>query len=76
MLSDTRWGLILRILLAGILIALLNLAPRPHAMRQALDQARQALQREDLAAAFNHTALAAKQAPWRFDLSLLRAAER
>jgi tetratricopeptide (TPR) repeat protein len=73
MLSDTRWGLILRILLAGILIALLNLAPRPHAMRQALDQARQALQREDLAAAFSHTALAAEQAPWRFDLPLLAA---
>jgi tetratricopeptide (TPR) repeat protein len=73
MLPDLPWRAILRTLLAVILIALLNLAPRPHAFRQGLDQASQAIQRSDYATALNQTTIAAEQIPWRFDLPLLSA---
>lgn len=73
MLSDTRWGLLLRLLLIGALVALLNLAPRPHTLRLALDQARRAQLREDYPTASSQTILAAEQLPWRLDLPLLAA---
>ena len=71
--SDTRWGLILRLLLAAVLVALLNLAPRPHALRQALDGARRAALRQAYTTAYSQAALAAELAPRRLDLSLLAA---
>ena len=70
---DIDWGIILRLLLAGVLVAMLNLAPRPHAIRQALDQARQEVSNADFPAAFTHVESAAEQIPWRFDLSILAA---
>jgi len=73
MIPDFPWRTILRVLLAVILVALLNLAPRPHALRQAMDQANQAIQQGDYATAFKQTALAAEQMPWRYDLPLLAA---
>lgn len=73
MLPDLPWRAILRILLAIILVGLLGLAPRPHASRQALEQASLAIQRSDYATAFEQTSLATELIPWRFDLPYLAA---
>ncbi len=73
MLPDLPWRVILRVLLAVTLIVLLNLAPRPHALRQAMEQANQAIQESDYTTAFKQTALAAEKTPRRFDLTLLAA---
>ena len=71
--SDTRWGLILRLMLAAVLVALLSLAPRPHALRQALDETRRAVLREAYTTAYSQAVLAAELAPQRLDLPLLAA---
>lgn len=73
MFPDLPWRAVLRILLTAILIALLNLAPRPHAVRQAMDQASQAIQYNDYAAAFTQITHAGEKIPWRLDLPLLAA---
>jgi tetratricopeptide (TPR) repeat protein len=66
-------GVTLRVLLVAILIAMLGMAPRPHALREALDHARQELNRNDLPAALNQIEMAVIQAPWRIDLTVLAA---
>jgi len=71
MLQDRPWGLFLRLLLVGILIALLDLAPRPHILRLAMDAARRESSRNNLPATFENISQAADQAPWRPDLLTL-----
>ena len=69
--SNPDWGLLLRCLLVIILIALLGLSPTPHNARQAMEQARRAM--DDNAP--GRAAAALEQAwsyfPWRIDLRLL-----
>jgi tetratricopeptide (TPR) repeat protein len=73
MLEDRTWGAYLRILLVAMLITLLNLAPRPHALRQALNQARRDLGQSNLVDAVDQIAQAAIMIPWRTDLPPLAA---
>ena len=73
MFSTIDRGVAVRILLAAVLISLLNLAPRPHAFREALDQARQNLSLDDTPAVFDQVNRAATLIPWRVDLAVLAA---
>jgi hypothetical protein len=73
MLEDRTWGAYLRILLVAMLITLLNLAPRPHALRQVLNQARRDLGQSNLVDAVDQIAQAAIMIPWRTDLPPLAA---
>ncbi|HNT24445.1 MAG TPA: tetratricopeptide repeat protein [Anaerolineales bacterium] len=58
----------LRAILVGLAIALLGLAPQPHAARQALREAQQAVQGVDPRAAATALEQAAPYYPWRQDL--------
>ncbi len=58
----------LRAILVGLAIALLGLAPQPHAARQAFYEAQQAVQQADSRAAAASLEQAAPYYPWRSDL--------
>ena len=73
MLPARPWALPLRILLFVLLAALLNLAPRPHALRTAQNQARLALQNNELLSAAFYVEHAAQLSPGRSDLARLAA---
>jgi tetratricopeptide (TPR) repeat protein len=60
----------LRIILICIIIALLGLAPRPHASAKYLRNAGQAIAHGDLLVASQNLANAAEFFPWRYDLNL------
>lgn len=61
----------LRIVLVVLFIALLGLAPRPHAASRLFDTANQAIARGDLQIASQNLADAGRYFPWRNDLFLL-----
>jgi tetratricopeptide (TPR) repeat protein len=71
MLKDHPWAMITRLVLAGILIFLLDLAPRPHLLRQALNTTRRLLAQQDFSRASEQLVLASNQEPWRADLLIL-----
>ena len=73
MLPARPWGFYLRIILLMLLAILLNLAPRPHAARTALNQARLALQKNELSSAAFLIKEAARLSPGRSDLARLSA---
>jgi len=61
----------LRIILVSVFIALLGLAPSPHAAARLFKTTDQAIARGDLLAASQNLANIVKYFPWRFDLFLL-----
>ena len=63
-----QFTLYARVLLVGLAIALLGLAPQPHAARQAFLDSQTALQRGDRAAVAAALVQAAPHFPWRSDL--------
>lgn len=68
MKSRLRFGLWPRLILISIAVALSGIAPRPHAYRQALQQARLALESGRASDASAAMGQAAQLAPWRADL--------
>ena len=71
--TERPWGIYLRILLTGVLIAMLNLASRPHALHSGLEQAYRAMLQGEWASALDGVTRAAEQAPWRIDLPIQAA---
>jgi tetratricopeptide (TPR) repeat protein len=68
MKSRLRIGMWPRLVFVSIAVALLGIAPRPHAYRQALEQARLAMEGGRPADTAAAVAQAAQLAPWRADL--------
>ena len=71
MKTDTPLNIYLRILLAGLFIALLGIGPSPHIVQVFLNQARQSLAIDDTLTASQSIAQAAEYFPWRSDLYIL-----
>lgn len=71
--TDSPLGVYLRIVVVGMLIAVLRLAPTPHAFDEFLLDANRSIAAGDLLNSATNLAAAATYNPWRYDLNIAAA---